>query len=123
MEALIITICTLALLVGLLVSIRSAYGYFSGTHFVTIDRALGLFFILFIYSCLAIKLFVFFTSSYTYEASFTAIEQMALMLVAVLSAQTGRLISLRSGDDTIKFRFRAIFYSIATGLLIYNTVL
>lgn len=109
-----------ALIVGFTISIRSIYGYFAGIKYLDFDRALALIFLVILYISLLLELVVFFTSTFTYEESFKAMEQLALFIVAVASAQTGRMISSKSGDDTVKFRFRSVFYSITTGLLIYS---
>ena len=104
---------------GLVITVRSIYSFFGNKHYTELDRVLSNFFIVLVYLGLAIQLVIFFTSQYTYQESINAIEQIALAVVAVISAQIGRTISIKSGDDLVKFRFRSTFYGIATVLLIY----
>ena len=51
---------------------------------------------------------------------FAALEHLSLVIVAVVFVQIGRLISIKSKDSIVKFRFRVIFYGLATALLIYS---
>lgn len=108
-----------ALITGLTITIKSIYSFIGNKHYKDMDRVLSNFFIVLVYASVALQLFLFFSASYSYEESIHAIEQIALVIVAVASSQIGRTISIKSNDDLVRFRFRSTFYGIATGLLMY----
>lgn len=114
------TVIIVALLVAVIISVRSIYGLFSGVHYADYDRVLANFLIIFVYLQLVFELVYFFGSTHTYEESFEAIEHIVLIVVATAATQVGRLISVQSQDDAVKFRFRSVFYGIATGLLLVS---
>jgi len=112
-----------SLFIGILVTLRSLIGYFAGGTYTPLDKALANAFIVFLYLQFIIELYTFLTASYRYEESLTAIEHIALTLFATLMTQGGRLITIKSSDNSVKFRFRSIYYGMATGLLIYAYIL
>ena len=115
-----ITISILTLAGGFFISIKSILSFLSGLKYSNFDNALAKFFILFIYAQFAVEVVNFFGSTHTYEESFAAMEHIALITVATAAVQVGRMISIKSDDDLVKFRFRSIFYGMATLLLTYN---
>ncbi len=117
------TVTILTLAAGILLSLKSILSFFSGLKYSEFDNVLAQFFIVTIYVQFALELINFFGSTHTYEESFEAIEHIALITVATAAAQVGRMISLKSGDDVVKFRFRTIFYGISTLLLVYSYLL
>ncbi|MEP1097008.1 MAG: hypothetical protein ABJG78_17955 [Cyclobacteriaceae bacterium] len=117
------TITILALAAGVIISIKSILSLFSGLKYTEFDSVLAKFFIVTIYIQFGLELVNFFTSTHTYEESFQAIEHIALVVVATAAVQVGRMISIKSDDDLVKFRFRTIFYGIATFLLLYSFIL
>lgn len=114
------TITILTLMAGFVISSKSALSFFSGLSYTPFDNILAKFFIILIYLQFAIEVVNFLSSSHTYEESFEAIEHIALVTVATISVQVGRMISIKSDDDLVKFRFRSVFYGIATFLLAYS---
>ncbi|MEP5610910.1 MAG: hypothetical protein ABJP45_01610 [Cyclobacteriaceae bacterium] len=117
------TVTILTLAAGVVISIKSILGLFSGLKYTEFDSVLAKFFIVTIYIQCVLELVNFFTSTHTYEESFQAIEHIALVVVATVAVQVGRMISIKSDDDQVKFRFRTIFYGIATFLLLYSFLL
>ncbi len=113
----------ITLTVGILVTLRSLVGFFSGGNYLLIDRAFSNVFIYSLYLQLGFIVYIFLNASFNYEASLKAIEHAALTLFATLLTIGGRVISSSSNDDSVKFRFRGIFYGLATGLLIYACIL
>lgn len=114
------TITLLTLMAGFVISAKSALSFFSGLKYTTFDNVLAKFFIVLIYTQFAFEVIHFFGSTHTYEESFEAIEHIALVTVATAAVQVGRMISIKSDDDLVKFRFRSVFYGIATFLLAYS---
>ena len=114
------TLSLLTMLIGFSLTVRSLYSFFSDAHYNLLDKALAIFFIVFIYVQLALQLVIFSIKTYSYEESFAALEHLSLVIVAVVFVQIGRLISIKSKDSIVKFRFRVIFYGLATALLIYS---
>ena len=108
---------------GIIISVRSLYGYFVGGNYTGMDRFLANIFIILLYFQTIVELFIFLTSSFRYEESLKATEHLALIAFATIMTQGGRLISIKSNDNSVKFRFRSIYYGIATGLLIYAYLL
>ena len=127
MENILLTALTtaivLSLVSGLLISFKSLLSLFYGLKYSTFDTVLAKFFIILIYSQFALELIDFFGSSHTYEESLEAIEHIALVTVATALVQIGRMISIKSDDDLVKFRFRSFFYGMATILLAYSFLL
>jgi hypothetical protein len=113
------TISLLSIILGVSNSIKSIWSFFAGIAYTLFDKNLAIIFIVVLYLRYALDLLVFLTTTYNYEESFRAIEHMALVTVAVAAATVGRFIARNSSDDSVKFRFRSVFYSIATGLLVY----
>ncbi|MEM9895808.1 MAG: hypothetical protein AAF789_05520 [Bacteroidota bacterium] len=111
------------LICGVIITIRSLYGYFADGRYTKMDSLFALLFIILLYTQFAAEIVIFFTSKFKYEEGLTAVEHILLTLVATLLATAGRFISKRSGDDAVKFRFRSLFYGMATCLLIYGFVL
>ena len=118
-----LTITILTLLSGIVISIKSVLSLFYGLKYTEFDNILAKFFIIFIYLQFILEVFYFFGSTHTYEESFEAIEHIALVTVATAAVQIGRMISIKSDDDLVKFRFRSIFYGIATFLLAFSYLL
>ncbi len=112
-----------SLVVGVLISLRSFYAFFSGSVYTKIDKSIANVFIVSLYVQVALMAYIFVNSSFNYEESLKAIEHAALTIFATILTQGGRLITLRAGDDTVKFRFRSIYYGLATGLLIYAYII
>ena len=112
-----------SLIVGVLVSLRSFYGFFGGSSYTSVDKFASNIFIILLYVQVVLIAYIFTNSSFNYEESLKAIEHAALTLFATILTQGGRLIALRSGDDSVKFRFRSIYYGMATGLLIYAYII
>lgn len=117
------TVTILTLAAGAILSLKSILSFFSGLKYSEFDNVLAQFFIVAVYIQFALELINFFGSTHTYEESFEAIEHIALITVATACAQVGRMISIKSDDDLVKFRFRTIFYGTATLLLLYSYVL
>ncbi len=114
------TIVLVTLMAGFVISAKSLLSFFSGLKYTNFDNVLAKFFIVLIYLQFVVEIINFFSSTHTYEESFEAIEHIALVTVATASVQVGRMISIKSDDDLVKFRFRSIFYGIATFLLAYS---
>ena len=76
-----------------------------------------------LYLQLLLIVYLFTTTSFKYEESISVTENAALTLFATILAQGGRLIILKASDNSVKFRFRSVFYGLATGLLIYAFLL
>jgi len=112
-----------SILQGVGLSARSISAYFLTIRFTIYDKAFALVFIVALFSKLLIDIISLLTSSFTYEDSFKAVEHIILVIVAVISAAIGAMISRNSNDDIVKFRFRSVFYSISAGLLIYSCLL
>lgn len=112
-----------SLILGVIITLRSLIGYFGGGSYTHVDKIFANVFIVTLYAQFVIELYFLLTTTYRYEESLTAIEHMALTLFATLMTQGGRLITLKSSDNSVKFRFRGIYYGIATGLLIYAYLL
>lgn len=119
-EVLRTSITLLTLMAGVVISVKSIMSLFSGLSYTQFDRILAQFFIVLIYIQFVLEVVLFFTSTHTYEESFEAIEHIALVTVATAAVQVGRMISIKTDDDLVKFRFRSIFYGIATFLLGYS---
>ena len=112
-----------ALILGVLITLRSVIGYFGGGSYSYLDKIFANVFIVLLYAQFLIELYFFLSTTYRYEESLRAIEHIALTLFATIMTQGGRLITLKSSDNSVKFRFRGIYYGIATGLLIYAYVI
>ncbi|MEQ9403343.1 MAG: hypothetical protein RIM99_07160 [Cyclobacteriaceae bacterium] len=117
------TVTILTLFSGLIIVTKSVLSLFSGLKYTEFDSILGKFFIVLIYIQFVLEVINFFGSTHTYEESFKAIEHIALVTVATVATQIGRIISIRSDDDLVKFRFRSVYYGIATFLLAYSYLL
>ena len=113
----------ITLTLGIIVSLRSFYGFFSEGKYALLDSAFASTFIISLYIQLILVAYIFSNASFNYEESLLATENAALTLFATILAQGGRLIALRANDNSVKFRFRSIFYGLATGLLIYAYIL
>lgn len=117
------TITIFTLVAGFVISAKSILSFFSGLKYSDFDNVLAKFFIVTIYIQFVLEVADFFGSTHSYEESFEAIEHIALVTVATAAVQVGRMISIKSDDDLVKFRFRTIFYGIATFLLAYSYLL
>lgn len=118
------TIATYAsLILGILITLRSFIGFFMGGHYTNADKLFANVFIVTLYIQFFIELYFFLTSTLGYEDSLKATEHIALTLFATIMTQGGRIITLKSSDDSVKFRFRSIYYGLATGLLVYAYIL
>lgn len=122
-EWLQLTSSYITLLIGVVITLKSLYGLFSGSSFGLGDRLLSNFFLLFLYLQFLSELFIFVTTRFRYEDSIRASEHIALTLFAVIMTTGGRIITSRSNDSLVKFRFRSLYYGVATGLLIYAFIL
>lgn len=111
------------LTLGIIVSLRSFYGFFSDGKYTLLDSVFASTFMVSLYMQLVLVGYIFTNASFNYEESIRATENAALTLFATILAQGGRLIALRANDNSVKFRFRSIFYGLAAGLLIYAYVL
>ncbi len=111
------------LILGVTITLRSVYGYFMEVKYHNIDKNLSNVFIVLLYTQLVMEASYFLNVTFRYEDSLRAIEHVALTLFASIMTQGGRLITLKSSDNSVKFRFRSIYYGIATGLLIYAFIL
>ncbi|MBC6399626.1 MAG: hypothetical protein GDA51_01000 [Ekhidna sp.] len=112
-----------SLILGVSITLRSVIGYFGEGNYNYIDKIFANIFIVMLYIQLAVEAYHLFTLSHGYEESLKAIEHIVLTLFATIMTQGGRLITLNSSDNSVKFRFRSIYYGIATGLLIYAYIL
>ncbi|MDE0472211.1 MAG: hypothetical protein OXH57_09745 [Ekhidna sp.] len=112
-----------SLILGVGITLRSVIGYFGGGNDTSVDKIFANIFIVMLYIQSVVEAYLFFFTSFGYEESLRAIEHIALTLLANIMTQGGRLITLKSSDNTVKFRFRSIYYGIATALLIYAYVL
>ena len=83
------------------------------------DKVFASTFMVSLYIQLLFIAYIFSTTSFKYEESIQVTENAALTLFATVLTQGGRLITLKASDNSVKFRFRSIFYGMATGLLIY----
>ena len=117
------TIIHVALSLGIVVTLRSFYGFVNGSNYVMMDRVLASTFMVSLYLQLILIAYIFSSTSFKYEESLKVTENAALTLFATILAQGGRLITLKALDSSVKFRFRSIFYGLATGLLIYAYIL
>lgn len=117
------SITVLTLLAGLVISTKSILSLFYGLKYTDFDNILARFFIILIYLQFLLEIYYFFGSTHTYEESFEALQHIALVTVATAFVQIGRMISIKSDDDLVKFRFRSVFYGIATFLLAFSYLL
>ena len=117
------SVTILTLMAGLVISSKSILSLFYGLKYSEFDSVLAKFFIILIYLQFVLELYYFFGSKHTYEESFEALEHIALVTVATVAVQIGRMISIKSEDDLVKFRFRSVFYGIATFLLAFSYLL
>ncbi|MEM6735772.1 MAG: hypothetical protein AAF620_06860 [Bacteroidota bacterium] len=113
----------ISLSIGVLISLRSFYGFFSESTYKAFDRIVANVFIVSLYAQVIFIVYVFTNFSFNYEESLKAIEHAALIIFATILTQGGRLITIRSNDNSVKFKFRSIYYGLATGLLIYAYVI
>ncbi|MEM0940772.1 MAG: hypothetical protein AAF600_11455 [Bacteroidota bacterium] len=116
-------IALVSLSVGVLISLRSFYGFFSESIYTTFDRIVANVFIISLYAQVIFIAYIFTNFSFNYEESLKVIEHAALTIFATIMTQVGRLITIRSSDNAVKFRFRSIYYGLATGLLIYAYII
>lgn len=127
MEIIISKLLTVAsnvsLTLGVALTIRSLFGYFSGAEYRIIDQSLGVSFLLALYILTFLVGWIFFTSTYRYEESLVAMAHLALIILATILTQAGRFISIKANDNSVKFRFRSIYYGIASGLLFYGYII
>ncbi|MEQ9468216.1 MAG: hypothetical protein RLN88_12435 [Ekhidna sp.] len=120
---LILVISHASLTLGIVLTVRSLYGNFSGVEYGIMDRSLGVSFLLALYTQTLLEGWIFFTSTYRYEESLIAMGHFALIILATILTQAGRFISKKASDHSVKFRFRSIYDGIATGLLLYGYIL
>ena len=117
------TVVLVTLTLGVVVSLRSFYGFVVGSSYRLMDKVFASTFMVSLYIQLLFIAYVFSTTSFKYEESIQVTENAALTLFATVLTQGGRLITLKASDNSVKFRFRSIFYGMATGLLIYAFIL
>ena len=117
------TIIHVTLTLGLVVTLRSFYGFVLGSEYKLMDRAFASTFMVSLYLQLLFIAYLFTTTSFKYEESIRVTENAALTLFATILAQGGRLIILKASDSSVKFRFRSVFYGLSTGRLIYAFLL
>lgn len=122
-EKLQTTITYVTLTLGIVVTLRSFYGFISGSVYKLMDKVFAGTFMVSLYIQLLFIVYLFTTTSFNYEESISVTENAALTLFATILTQGGRLITLKASDNSVKFRFRSIFYGLATGLLIYAFIL
>lgn len=111
------------LLIGVFITFRSLYGLFASGTYGNKDRILSNFFIIFLGAQFLSELLLFLTTKYRYEESIRASEHITLTFFALVMTIGGRIIATKSSDHSVKFRFRSIYYGVATGLLLYAFVL
>ena len=117
------TVIHTALIVGIFLTLRSFIAFFSGGNYLTMDRVIANVFALSLYLQLGFITYIFLHGSFNYEASLKAIEHAALTLFATILTIGGKVIASSSNDAVVKFRFRGIFFGLATGLLIYACII
>ncbi|MEM9327136.1 MAG: hypothetical protein AAGA85_15820 [Bacteroidota bacterium] len=120
------------LIVAIVLVIKSLIGLFGSKPYQKLDNALSASFVGFMHLQLLIGLVLyFFLSPLTEyamkdmgsamrdgELRFWAVEHLTVMILAIVFAQVGRSISKRSEDNSVKFRFQAIFFGAALLLMI-----
>jgi len=116
-------IINISLFTGVLVTLRSFVGFFGNSSYLIIDRAFSGVFVYSLYIQIGFIIYIFLNASFNYEASLKAVEYAALTLFATILTTGGQIIASSTNDDSVKFRFRGIFYGLATGLLIYACII
>lgn len=111
------------LAIGLIVTVRAIYAYYSQIKTTLYDLVLCNSFTLTVTTQALLILSILLFSSFNYEESLRAIEDGALTLFALISTLIGRLIAKKASDHSVRFRFKSVFFGLATGLLLYATLI
>lgn len=109
--------------VGILVTIRSFYGLLFSAEFTKFDKIIGMIFPGLLLIEIMLTIYILTTSSFNYEESLRAVEFAALIIFSSLLTVGGRFITSQSSDHVVRFRFRSIYFGLATGLLIYAFII
>ena len=114
----------IVLVIAVLVVVKSMISLFAGLHYSSFDRILAMIFVILVIVQSLAEIILFVNSGFGYrDEGFSAVERVLLTIVAAGAVILGRAISKKSGDNVVKFRFRTIFYGIASLLLFINFLL
>jgi hypothetical protein len=120
------------LLAAIVVILKSLIGLFGNGKYGKFDNILAASFVGFMHLQGLIGVILYFISPIAQQARsvgmgnmmadsnlrFWGMEHIVLMVLAVVAAQVGRSISKKASDDSVKFRFQAIFFGIAILLVL-----
>lgn len=111
-----------------LILIKSIVGLISNGSYGKFDKILGSATVGFMDLQLLLGLVLYFgysgyTKNLTFnmedaEVRFWSVEHLLLMLLAIVSAHVGKVISKRSDDPSVQFKFQAIFFGLSLVLMI-----
>lgn len=124
----------LVLLVLAIVLIKSLIGLFGGGNYSKFDKIMSSSFVGFMDLQLLIGLILYFISPIAKEARsvgmgnmmadstlrFWGMEHLVVMILAVVAAHVGSVISKKAEDSSVKFRFQAIFFGISLLLMLFG---
>lgn len=124
----------LILLLIVVVIIKSLIGLFGNGQYKKLDNFLAASFVGFMHLQLLIGLILYFISPIAKEARsvgfgnmmadgelrFWGMEHLVIMILSIAAAQAGRTISKKAEDDSVKFRFQAIFFGISLLLMLFG---
>jgi hypothetical protein len=108
-----------------LIVLKSLIGLFGGGSYTKFDKILGsaTVGIMDVQLILGVVLYFFYSPYITFNMSnpterFWSVEHLLLMVLAIAAAHVGKVIAKKSDDAPVKFRFQAIFFTIALVLMI-----
>ena len=118
----------LILLLVVVIILKSFIGWFSGGSYSKFDKILGSATVGFLDLQLLLGLVLYFfhsafTKNLTFNMSnpterFWSVEHLMLMILAIAAAHIGKVKANKSPDDSVKFKFQAIFFSLSLILMI-----
>ena len=122
----------LILLLAVVLVVKSLIGLFGGGKYSKLDNILSASFVGFMHTQLLLGIYLYFTSSLVKtafldfgaamkdsELRFWSVEHISVMILAIVAAQGGRSIMKRASDDSVKFRFQAIFFGVSLLLMLF----
>ena len=121
----------LALILAIVVTIKSLSGFFKGKEYQKLDNILAVSFVGFMHLQLLFGLILYFISPLVKEARmdfgaamgdselrFWSVEHLTIMVLAITAAQIGRIVSKKSETNKIKFRQQSIYFGISCLLIL-----
>lgn len=124
----------LVLLLVVVVTVKSLIGLFGNGRYQKLDNILAASFVGTMHLQLLLGLILYFISPLATEARavgfgnmmadpilrFWGMEHLVVMILAIAAAQAGRTISKKAEDDSVKFRFQAIFFGVSLLLMLFG---